>query len=93
MALLDEVKLSLRVTTEAFDEEIKGLIEAAKKDLEIAGINVRDGDSLINQAIKTYCRINFGNYEKAELLQRSYDSLKVRLQVAKDYRKRGGQDG
>ena len=91
--LLDEVKLSLRVKTNAFDSEIEDLIAAAKKDLYIAGINSEDEDNpLIVQAVKTYCRINFGNYEKAEELRKAYKSLVARLQVAADY-KRSGKNG
>ena len=93
MALLDEVKLSLRVKTDAFNEEIQSLIEAAKLDLYNAGINIpEEPDSLLKQAIKTYCRINFGNYEKAEDLRKAYNSLVVKLQVAEGY-KRSGENG
>ena len=96
MALLDEVKLSLRVKTDAFNEEIQSLIEAAKLDLYNAGINIpeepEEPDSLLKQAIKTYCRINFGNYEKAEDLRKAYNSLVIKLQVAEGY-KRSGENG
>ena len=94
MALIDEVKLSLRVTTDAFDEEIKSLIGAAKKDLYLAGIDADSNieDELIVQAIKCYCRINFGNYEKAEELRKAYNSLIARLQISPDY-KRSGDNG
>ena len=34
MALLDDVKIALRVTTDAYNSEISGLIESAKKDLQ-----------------------------------------------------------
>lgn len=89
--MLDEVKLSLRIKTNAFDEEITALIEAAKSDLDIAGVQVREGDILIRQAIKTYVKLNFGEPENPERLQKSYDSLKTRLQVAGDYRRKNGQ--
>ena len=93
MALLDEVKLSLRVKTDAFNEEITSLIEAAKIDLYNAGVDTSDDtDALIKQAIKTYCRINFGNYEKAEELRKAYNSLVIKLQVAAGY-KRSGDNG
>lgn len=90
--LLDEVKLSLRVTTDAFDEEITSLVEAAKNDLYNAGIKPDATNPLIKQAIKTYCRINFGNYEKAEELRKAYNSLIIKLQVADGY-KRGVDNG
>ena len=93
MALLDEVKLSLRVKTDAFNDEIRSLIEAAKIDLYNAGVaKQEDPDDLYKLAIKTYCRINFGNYEKAEELRKAYNSLVIKLQVAAGY-KRSGDNG
>lgn len=85
--MLDEVKLSLRIKTDAFDEEIKSLIEAAKKDLYNAGIQVQIANPLIKLAIKTYCKINFGENENAEKLQKSYNSLIAKLQIAEGYRR------
>jgi len=38
--MLDEIKISLRIKNDAFDSEILGLIDSAKRDLVIAGINL-----------------------------------------------------
>ena len=38
MALLDDVKMALRITTQAYDSELTDLIESAKLDLGIAGV-------------------------------------------------------
>ena len=38
MAVLDDVKLALRVTTNAFDSELLDLIVAAQNDLGVAGV-------------------------------------------------------
>ena len=35
--MLEKVKMALRIKTTAFDSEIEDLIQAALKDLEIAG--------------------------------------------------------
>ena len=90
--LLDEVKLSLRIKTDAFNEEISSLIEAAKKDLYNAGIEPTESNPLIKVAIKTYCKINFGQNEKAPDLQKAYNSLVIKLQVAEGY-KRSAENG
>ena len=37
--MLEKVKLSLRIVTEAFDEELLDLIQAALSDLGIAGVS------------------------------------------------------
>lgn len=85
--MLEEIKLILRIKTRSLDEEIIGLIEACKIDLSISGIkNINETDSLIQQAIKVYCKANFGLDNKdSEKYQRSYDSLKVSLSLCGDY--------
>jgi uncharacterized phage protein (predicted DNA packaging) len=86
--MLESVKLALRVTISDFDEEIQGLIDAAKRDLEIAGVDIIDEtDPLIRRAIITYCKANFGyDNPEAERFQQSYDMLKQHLSLSYDYR-------
>jgi uncharacterized phage protein (predicted DNA packaging) len=88
--MLESVKLALRVTVSDFDEEIQDLIDAAKRDLEIAGVakdKIVDTDKLIRSAIITYCKANFGyDNPEAERFQQSYDMLKQRLSLSYDYR-------
>lgn len=88
--MLESVKLALRVTVSDFDEEIQDLIDAAKRDLEIAGVakdKIVDTDKLIRRAIITYCKANFGyDNPEAERFQQSYDMLKQRLSLSYDYR-------
>ena len=84
--LLDKVKLALRVTTDAFDEELKGLIRAAERDLSVAGVDFRQEeyvdkagpdnymqswpDPLITRAVVTYCKLYFGEPERVEVWDR-----------------------
>lgn len=88
--MLESVKLALRVTVSDFDEEIQDLIDAAKRDLEIAGVakdKIVDTDKLIKRAIITYCKANFGyDNPEAERFQQSYDMLKQHLSLSYDYR-------
>lgn len=85
--MLEKVKLALRITSIAFDDEINDLIEAAKTDLFISGIKtINENDALIQQAIKTYCKANFGLDNKdSEKYQESYDMLKQHLSLCGDY--------
>lgn len=86
MTLLEKSKLALRVTTDAFDDEITDLISAAEKDLKVVGITEADDtDPLIIRAIILYVKANFGENENAVRLQQSYDSLKGQLQSATGY--------
>ena len=87
MALLDEVKLALRVTTNAYDDEISGLIESAKLDLGIAGVITTSLDDVVKTAIKTYCKLNFGtpNPSIYDYLKKSYDEQKAQMSNATGY--------
>lgn len=62
MALLDEVKVALRVTSDAFDTEIQGLIEAAKRDLNRVGVDevLTDSDPLAKMAVILFAKSRFG---------------------------------
>jgi uncharacterized phage protein (predicted DNA packaging) len=85
--MLESIRLALRIKSSAFDEEILELIESSKTDLKMSGItNIKEEDPLIRQAIKTYCKANFGLDNKdSEKYQSSYDMLKQHLSLCGDY--------
>ena len=85
--MLDSIKLSLRIRNTAFDSEILDLIDAANKDLNIAGVLLKDDyDPLIQRAITLYVKANFGwDNPDAERLQQSYLMLKQHLSLSGDY--------
>ena len=85
---IGKVRQALRVTTDAYDEEILDLMEAAKLDLGIAGVEIpEEHDALIQRAIITYVKLHFGDVspEQFKLLQASYDAQKGQLQIATGY--------
>ena len=74
MAMLDDVKLALRLTTQAYDAELNGLINAGLADLGVAGVTEDDTtDPLINRAVITYCKVHFGSPADYERLKAAYD--------------------
>ena len=85
--MLTAVKLALRITTNAYDTEIQALIDAAYKDLGIAGIDATTlaTDALVVQAVKTYVRMSFGSPSDYDRLKRSYDEQKAQMQTATGY--------
>jgi uncharacterized phage protein (predicted DNA packaging) len=86
MALIDDVKLSLRIKNIIFDDELTPLIEACKIDLKLAGVNViNDTDPLIKRAVILYTKANFGNNPDSEKYFLSYNMLKNSLALAGDY--------
>ena len=84
--MLEKTKLALRITTDAFDSEIKDLIEAGKKDLELCGIIALDDDVLFQQAIITFVKTRFGSPEEYDRLKRSYDEQKAQLKTSQRYK-------
>lgn len=76
MTLLEKVKVILRISGNDFDEaDVIPLMAACKRDIERNGITYDESDPLIEQAVKVYCRANFGNNPNAERLQKSYEML------------------
>ena len=90
MALLDDVKLALRITSSAFDKEVEDLINAARQDLILSGVSQNkaqdENDPLIKWAITVYCKAHFGfDNPEAERFQQSYDMLKAHLTLSAEY--------
>ena len=92
MAMLDDVKLALRITTNAFDRELSGLISAGVADLGVAGVTEDDtSDPLVNLAVTTYCKMHFGQPDEYDRLKRSYDEQKAQLVTCTGYTEWTGQ--
>lgn len=85
--MLERVKTALRITTDAYDDEINALIEAAKIDLNIAGVEYCVQDALVERAIITYCRLHFGDVADGlyDRLKTSYDEQKAQMSMATGY--------
>jgi len=94
MQMLDDVKLALRITTDAFDSELTDLILAAQTDLGVAGVtNISTDDFLVKRAIITYCRVNFGTPDDYDRMKRSYDEQKAQLSTNTGHTDWGGGVG
>ena len=84
--MTDKVKMGLRIKTDAYDSEITDLIEAAKQDLGIAGVEIPDEiDEIVTRAIITFCKMSFGLPEDYDRLKASYDEQKAQLSNASGY--------
>ena len=87
MALIDDIKISLRITNTAYNTEITDLINAAKADLLLSGVLVTsETDVLIKRCINLYVKAHFGyNNPDSEKLKLSYDLLKIHLGLSGEY--------
>lgn len=84
--MLEKVKMALRISTDAYDDELNDLIEAAAQDMGIAGVVVPDElDAIVTRAIITYCKMSFGLAEDYDKLKTSYDEQKAQLSNATGY--------
>lgn len=86
--MLAKVKLALRVTTTAYDNDLNDLINAAKLDLGIAGVLLPSTlDAICERAIITYCKLHFLGLSDNEWdrLKASYDEQKAQLTMATGY--------
>lgn len=78
--------MALRITTNAFDDELTDLISAALEDMGIAGVVIDDDtDAIIVRAVITYCKMSFGLPEDYDKLKKSYDEQKAQLSNATGY--------
>ena len=92
MPILEDVKKALRITNNAFDDEVTDLIKAGESDLRLAGIFFEDETPeeeyhpLIKRAILIYAKAHFG-YEntEAERFEESYIMLKKQLIIAGEF--------
>lgn len=86
MATLDNVKIALRISTDAYNSELNDLIVAAQQDLGIAGVVVPEElNEITERAVITYCKMSFGLPEDYDRLKRSYDEQKAQLSNATGY--------
>lgn len=90
MTMLADVKKALRVTTTDLDSDITILINAAVADLKLVGVDgttviTESTDPLVQRAIITFCRANFGQPDDYDKMKASYDEQKAQLWMATNY--------
>ena len=93
MAMIDDVRLALRITTTAYDAELTDLINAGKADLGVAGVRLDETDPptdpltdpLIKKAVVTYVKLHFGSPSDFDKLERTYKEQKAQLATCTGY--------
>lgn len=88
--VLVKVKTALRITSDdaELNAELADLVEECLSDLipvDVASGNIDLGDPLILRAVKTYCRMSFGQPDDYDRLKASYDEQKKQLGMDSRY--------
>lgn len=95
--LLTKAKTALRVTTTAFDDEIKDIISAGYEDLETRGVQIvviEDSVSpMVLRTLLTYTRMYFGDPDNWDKLRVAYDRQLGQLMTTSGYTNWGDSDG
>ena len=88
--LNDKLMKAVRVKSGVAEGEISDLVQSCIKDLEIAGVYVKDvNEPLCKQAIKLYCKANYGYDKDTEKFEMAYKALKDSMALSGDYPKEG----
>ena len=86
VAMLAATKMALRISTNAFDDELKDLINAGLADLGLAGVTEQSTENmLVRRAVITYVKMHFGEPDEYERLKASYDEQKAQMSMATGY--------
>ena len=92
MALIDDVKVALRVCTNdaGITGQISDMIEEAKLDLcrtaDISSASVNNPDALVKGAIKCYCSYVWTDDDlEKQRLKACYDDYKAKLAMSSEY--------
>lgn len=84
--MLERVKKALRISFDQLDDEILGIIEAGKIDLEMGGVkNIDEEDPLIIRALIIYAKAHFGQNADNERYHYTYSMLKLNLALSTKY--------
>lgn len=83
---LEKTKLALRITTDVFDSELTGLIDAAMLDMGVAGVIIPSTlTAIVDVAVITYVKMHFGEPDDYDRLKKSYDEQKAQLTTCTGY--------
>lgn len=88
--ILEYCKLTLRISSSAYDEQIQTLIEAARLKMQAGGVLASkaadDADPLVRLAIATFVCSTFGlDNPDAERLGISFESIVTQLKGTSEY--------
>ena len=94
--MLELVKLALRISGTAFDEELNMLIDACLDELRHMNVTVEidtsgnPTSSQVRTAVVAYCKWQFGNHEDKDQWEQIYHTKLAQLKTMTDFTNWGG---
>lgn len=86
--MLQLVKLALRITTTAFDEELNMLIASCLQELQAMNVNIVSGcdgeapaSDQVKAAVVAYCKWQFGNHDDKDQWEKIYHTKLAQLKT------------
>lgn len=88
--MLKKIKLSLRISHDALNEDIKSNIEACMLDLQRVGVSKTAAistseDALINKAAELYCKWQYDFNGKGDQCKQAYENLRDAISLCDSY--------
>ena len=88
--MLKKIKLSMRISHNAIDEDINSNIDVCMLDLQRVGVHktiaVNDSkDPLINKAAELYCKWQYDYNGNGDKYEKAYNNLRDALSLCDDY--------
>lgn len=87
MLTIEQARKAVRRSTDAFDDELHALMEAAMLDMENAGIARQQDNALYDQAVRMFLRGNFEPDDpEAPACREIYERHKAQFKHSSAYR-------
>jgi hypothetical protein len=98
LVFLTEIRQRMRITDKDFDGELRALIEAAREELQLAGVERKrtndERDALVTAAIVTYVKSEFGlDIQEAAKYREAFEEKRKKLALSGKYLGRKGGGG
>lgn len=91
---IDSLMMKIRVKSAIAREELADLVNAAVRDLDIAGVYVTDlKEPLCERAVTLYCKANYGYDKDSEKFRAAYAALRDAMSLSGDYPRKVGDPG
>ena len=86
--LLQDLKRAVKTKAQSSEGEITDLAEACRMDLQIRGgvyVSEDFSDPLEKQALKLYCKANYGYDADSEKFRAAYEALRDSMALSGEY--------